>query len=72
MEAEEGAAASAEEEGAAGAGAEAEEAGAGPQGTWAGSSPFGLSWGLWGMTRESAWEMRKVKSQAFLSARLWS
>lgn len=36
------------------------------------SSQLELSWGLWGMTRESAWETHKVKSQVSLFARLWS
>lgn len=44
----------------------------GLQETEDGSSQFGLSWEVWEMTKESAWEMRKVKSQAFLFARLWS
>lgn len=46
--------------------------GAEPQEMEDGSSQFGLSWGVWGMTRESAWEMHKVKSQVFLFATLWS
>lgn len=49
-----------------------EEEGVEPQEMEGGSSQFGLSWGVWGMTRESAWEMRKVRSQVFLFARLWS
>lgn len=57
-----------EEEGGVG-----EEEGGGPQETEGGSSSqFGLSWGVWGMTRESAWEMPEGRSQVFLSARLWS
>ena len=54
-----------------GEGAEA-EAGAGPPEREGGSSQFGLSWGVWGTTRGSAWETRTVKSLACLSARLWS
>lgn len=65
-----------EEEPAASAGAAevgvAVEEGVEPQEMEDGSSQLGLSWGVWGMTRESAWEMHKVKSQVFLFATLWS
>jgi hypothetical protein len=49
-----------------------EEEGVGPQGMEVCFSQSGLSWGVLEMTRESAWEMHKEKSQVFPFARLWS
>ena len=66
---QEGVAVGVEEGEGAGEGA---EAGAGPRETEGGSSQFGLSWGVWGTTRGSAWETHTVKNLACLSARLWS